>query len=127
MNGSPIIAIVDDDLMVGESTGDLVETLGFQARIFTSADDFLKSNCVPGTSCVVTDVQMPGTSGLELHQKIIEAGRRIPVVFMTAFPDERVRKRALSAGAVCYLSKPVDGKSLLAHIRFALDSGNTHA
>jgi FixJ family two-component response regulator len=127
MSDAPLVAIVDDDFMVGEATKDLVETIGLEGQIFASADEFLHSKCVPFTSCLVADVQMPGTSGLELHQKLIAAGRRIPVVFMTAFPDERVRKRALTAGAVCYLSKPIDGTSLLSCIRSALNSANGHA
>ncbi|MGA7260040.1 MAG: response regulator, partial [Stellaceae bacterium] len=90
MSDTPLIAIVDDDVMVCEATEDLIEAFGFNARTFTSADEFLDSDCVPGTSCVIADVQMPGTSGLQLHRKLIASGHRIPVVFITAFPDERV-------------------------------------
>jgi FixJ family two-component response regulator len=120
MSGAPLIAIVDDDLMVCEATKDLVETFGFNARTFTSAAEFLDADCVSGTSCLIADVQMPGTSGLQLHCKLIASGRHIPVIFITAFPDERVRKRALRAGAVCYLSKPFDGESLRSCIRSAM-------
>jgi FixJ family two-component response regulator len=127
MDDTPLIAIVDDDIMVGEATTDLVETFGFRARMFTSADEFLESSCVPGTSCVLADVQMPGTSGLQLHHKLIASGRRIPVVFITAFRDERVRKQALRAGAVCYLSKPFDGERLRACIGAALGLANARA
>jgi FixJ family two-component response regulator len=127
MSDTPLIAIVDDDAMVCEATEDLIEAFGFNARTFTSADEFLDSDCVPGTSCLIADVQMPGTSGLQLHRKLIATGHRIPVVFITAFPDERVRQRALSAGAWCYLSKPFDGEILRSCIRSALGYEKGHA
>ena len=120
MSEDPLIAIVDDDVMICEATTDLVEAFGFNARTFTSAQEFLDSDCVPGTSCLIADVQMPGTSGLQLHRKLIASGHRIPVVFISAFPDQRVRERALSAGALCYLSKPFDGEILRSCIRSAL-------
>jgi FixJ family two-component response regulator len=120
MSDAPLIAIVDDDVMVCEATKDLVETFGFNARMFTSAGEFLNSDCVSGTSCLIADVQMPGMNGLQLHRKLIASGRLIPVIFITAFPDERARKRALIDGAVCYLSKPFDGESLRSCIRSAL-------
>lgn len=119
MSNAPLIAIVDDDVMVCEATKDLVETFGFNARTFTSAGEFLNSDCVSGTACLIADVQMSGINGLQLHRKLIASGRRIPVIFITAFPDERLRKRALAAGAVCYLTKPLDGESLRSCIRSA--------
>ena len=121
MSDAALIAIVDDDVMVCEATKDLVETFGFNARTFTSAGEFLRSDCVSGASCLIADVQMPGISGLQLHHQLISFGRRIPVIFMTAFPDDRVRKRALRAGAVCYLGKPLDSGTLLRCIRAALE------
>ena len=120
MSEAPLIAIVDDDVMICEATKDLVEAFGFNARTFTSASEFLDSDCVSSTACLISDVQMPGMNGLQLHRKLITSGRHIPVIFITAFPDERVRKRAVRAGAVCYLSKPFDGESLLSCIRSAL-------
>jgi FixJ family two-component response regulator len=120
MSGAPLITIVDDDVMICEATKDLVEAFGFNARTFTSAGEFLNSDCVSSTACLISDVQMPGMNGLQLHRKLITSGRHIPVIFITAFPDERVRKRAVGAGAVCYLSKPFDGESLLSCIRSAL-------
>ena len=119
MSEAPLIAIVDDDVMICEATKDLVEAFGFNARTFTSAGEFLNSDCVSGTACLIADVQMPGMSGLQLHRKLIASGRRIPVIFITAFPDERLRKRALTAGAVCDLTKPFDGESLRSCIRSA--------
>jgi FixJ family two-component response regulator len=123
MSDAPLITIVDDDVMVCEATKDLVETFGFDSRAFTSAGEFLNSDCVSGTSCLIADVQMPGMNGLQLHRKLIASGRHIPVIFITAFLDERVRKRALRAGAVCYLLKPFDGENLRSCIRSALGYG----
>jgi FixJ family two-component response regulator len=120
MSDAPLIAIVDDDVMVCEATKDLVETFGFDARMFTSAGEFLNSDCVSSTACLIADVQMPGMNGLQLHRKLIASGRHIPVIFITAFPDEPARKRALIDGAVCYLSKPFDGETLRSCIRSAL-------
>jgi FixJ family two-component response regulator len=87
MSDAPLIAIVDDDVMVCEATKDLIEVFGFNARTFTSADEFLNSDCVPGSSCLIADVQMPGTNGLQLHHKLIASGNHIPVIFITAFPQ----------------------------------------
>src|SRR5690348_5921867 len=100
MSEASLIAIVDDDVMICEATKSLVEALGFNARTFTSADEFLNSDCVTSTACLILDAQMPGMNGLQLHRKLLASGRRIPVIFIAAFPDERVRKQALKAGAV---------------------------
>ncbi|MGA7264937.1 MAG: response regulator, partial [Stellaceae bacterium] len=96
---------------------------------FTSAGEFLNSDCVSSTACLISDVQMPGMNGLQLHRKLLASGRHIPVIFITAFPDERVRKRAVAAGAVCYLSKPFDGERLRSCIRSALghEKGSVNA
>ena len=122
MSKAPLIAIVDDDVMVCEAMQDLIETFGFHAHTFTSAAEFLNSDCVHDTSCLIADVQMPGTNGLQLHCKLLASGRRIPIIFITAFPDERVHQRALRAGAVCCLSKPFDGERLRGCLRSALDA-----
>jgi FixJ family two-component response regulator len=120
MSEAPLIAIVDDDVMICEATKDLVEAFGYNARTFTSAGEFLNSDCVSSTACLISDVQMPGMNGLQLHRKLITSGRHIPVIFITAFPNERVRKRAVAAGAVCYLSKPFDSERLRSCISSAL-------
>jgi FixJ family two-component response regulator len=122
MADAPLIAIVDDDVMVCEATRGLVEAFGFNACTFTSAGEFLNSDCVSSTACLISDVQMPGMNGLQLHRKLLASGRHIPVIFITAFPDERVRKRAVAAGAICYLSKPFDSERLRSCIRSALGS-----
>ena len=120
MSDNPLIAIVDDDEMVGEATAALIKMLGLAVRTFSSAEAFLGSDCVLQTSCLISDMQMPGTNGLQLHRKLIGAGHRIPVIFITAFPDERVRKRALKSGAICYLKKPFDPTVLTNCIRSAI-------
>ncbi len=127
MSDTPLIAIVDEDVMVCEATEDLIEAFGFNACTFTSASEFLNSDCVSSTACLISDVQMPGMNGLQLHRKLLASGGRVPVIFITAFPDERVRKQALKAGAVCYLSKPFDGESLLSCIRSALGDAERSA
>ena len=115
-----MISIVDDDEVSREATTGLVEAFGLAARTFASAEEFLGSGCVPQTSCLIADMQMPGLSGLQLHCTLIKSGHRIPVIFITAFPDERVRKRALKAGAICYLNKPFYPRVLLDCIRSAI-------
>ena len=115
-----LISIVDDDEMSREATTGLIEAFGLVARNFASAEAFLGSGCVPQTSCLVADMQMPGLSGLQLHCTLIKSGHRIPVIFITAFPDEGLRNRALKAGATCYLSKPFYPRVLLDCIRSAI-------
>lgn len=120
MNDTPLVAIVDDDVMISEATGELIETFGLAARTFASAEAFLGSDCVPRTSCLIADMHMPGLDGLQLHGKLTRSGYRIPVIFITAFRDDRVRNRALKAGAICYLNKPFDPIVLLDCIRSAI-------
>lgn len=120
MRNSPLVAVVDDDEMIREATGELIETFGLTVRTFVSAAAFLGSDSVQQTSCLVADVQMPDIDGLQLLRKLTSSGHRIPVIFFTAFPDERIRKRALKAGAICYLTKPVDPTNLLDCIRSAI-------
>ena len=120
MNDEPLIAIVDDDESVRVAMGGMVESFGYAPVTFESADAFLKSDKLPDASCLILDVQMPGMSGLELHSKLIASGRRIPTIFVTAFPDKRVRDRAMRAGGVCFLSKPFGRNDLLGCIESAL-------
>jgi FixJ family two-component response regulator len=109
----PIISIVDDDESVRTAMSSLVRSLGYQSRVFCSAEEFLASPELNDTSCVIADVQMPGMSGVELQDAL--AGRRpeLPVVLITAFPEERIRKRAEAGGAVAFFSKPVDSNALI--------------
>ena len=108
-----MISIVDDDESVREATKGLVRSLGYVAETFGSAEEFLASERRSGTSCIITDVQMPGLSGVELQSRLIAEGHLLPIIFMTAFPEDRMRKRALEAGAYGYLSKPFDEGHLI--------------
>ena len=101
----------------------LVTALGYTVEAFPSAADFLASPLLPATACLVTDVQMPGMTGVELHRHLLHVGHRIPTILLTAYPDEITRDRALKDGVVCYLSKPVDDDHLERCLRSALASG----
>ena len=116
----PIIAIVDDDDAVREATGSLVRSLGYSASMFASADEFLKSDEISNTSCLITDVRMPGLSGLDLQDRLIAQGHRIPIIFLTGYPDENVRARAMKAGAIAFLSKPFNADHLIGYLDKAL-------
>lgn len=127
MSQVPVISIIDDDASVRAATKRLVRSLGYIAYTFASADDFLQSPQVDTTSCVITDIQMPGMSGVELQRLLRAQGRRLPIIFVTAFPEESVRARALDAGAVCFLTKPVNGSTLIKCLAAAVDgSGATY-
>jgi FixJ family two-component response regulator len=115
-----MIAIVDDDDVVREAMKSLMRSLGYNASTFGSADEFLKSEQVSNTSCLVTDLQMPGLSGIDLQDWLIARGHRIPIIFITAYPDENARTRAMNAGAVAFLSKPVNPDHLLGYLDKAL-------
>ena len=119
----PLISIVEDDQPFRESMRKLVRALGYTVEAFPSAADFLASPLLPETACLVTDVQMPGMTGIELHRHLMEAGYEIPTILVTAYPDEVVRDRALKDGVVCYLSKPVDDDHLERCLRSALQPG----
>jgi FixJ family two-component response regulator len=116
----PVISIIDDDESVREATKCLVRSLGYVAAVFASAEDFLRSEHVNDTACLITDVQMPGLNGLELHERLVETGRCMPVIFITAFPEEKIRTRALAGGACGFLKKPFDEQSLIGCLDRAL-------
>jgi FixJ family two-component response regulator len=120
---TPVIAIVDDDHSLREALTSLVRSLGYAAIAFQCAEDFLKSGRRRGVSCVIADVQMPGMSGLDLYYRLSASARPIPLVLITAYPDDNVRERALAAGVNGYLSKPFDEDDLLACVRSALTAG----
>ena len=115
-----LIAIVDDEEPVRHATKSLVRSLGHRASTFGSADDFLKSEQVHDTSCLITDVQMPGLSGLDLQDHLIARGHCIPIIFMTGYPNDSVRARAMKAGAVCFLNKPFSEDHFIGCIEKAL-------
>jgi len=114
------VAIVEDDDSVREATAHLLRLLGYITASFSSAEHFLKSGLVRDTACLITDVHLPGMSGVELQNRLILDGHCVPIVFVTAFPDEAIRARVLSHGAVCYLSKPLQEQSLVACLEQAL-------
>lgn len=125
LKDEPLIAIVDDDESVRAAMGGMVESFGYAPVTFESADDFLKSDKLPEASCLILDVQMPDMSGLELHGELLASGHRIPTIFVTAFPDKRIRERAMRAGGVCFLSKPFGRDDLLGCIQAALGQQTT--
>ena len=120
-----LISIVDDDESVREATKDLIWSLGYAAATFASAEDYLRSDRIADTSCLIADVQMPGMSGVELQDRLIADGHRTPIIFVTAFPEAKIRARVLRAGAYGFLSKPLDGESLIKCLEMALIGGDT--
>ena len=116
----PLVAIIDDDASVRATTDSLVRSLGYSVYTFASAEEFLRSNRLDDLSCVIADVQMPGMSGVELQALLITQVNHVPFIFITAFPDERVRAQALRAGAICYLTKPFGEDSLIQGLQAAL-------
>ncbi len=121
MSKIPAISIIDDDGSVRAATSDLVRSLGYTVNAFASAEEFLLSSELNGTSCVITDVQMPNMSGVELQAHLIARGHRMPFIFITAFPTESARATALKAGALCFLTKPFDADALIQCLDAALD------
>ena len=120
LSKTPIISIVDDDESLRVAAGDLVASLGFVALTFASAEAFLQSGDVARTSCLVTDIQLPGMSGLDLQDRLRAEGHRVPIIFITAFPEPKLKRRAEAAGAAAFLVKPFDGRELIARIEEAL-------
>jgi FixJ family two-component response regulator len=118
-----LISIVDDDQPYRESMQRLMMLLGYTVEAFPSAADFLASPVLAETACLVTDVNMPGMTGVELHRHLVDAGYAIPTILITAFPDEVARDQALKDGVFCYLSKPVDDDYLERCLRSALQPG----
>lgn len=121
MSHMQMVSIVDDDPHAREGIKELVESLGYNARAFVSAQDFLQSGAVAKTSCLITDLQMPGLNGLELQERLQAQGYQTPVILITAYPNENHRRRALSAGAVGFLSKPFEEQSLLECLTIAME------
>jgi FixJ family two-component response regulator len=107
------VAIVDDDSLVRGSVATLVRSLGLSAQTFASAEDYLQASEAESFACLITDVQMPGMSGLQLQKILAATGGGPPVIVMTAFADDRMRTQALERGALCFLEKPVDGDTLV--------------
>jgi FixJ family two-component response regulator len=117
----PAISIIDDDESVRVAIHSLVRSLGYIVHPFASAEEFLQSAQRNDTSCVITDVQMPTMSGLELQVRLRAQGYHVPFIFITAFPIESVRARAMKAGATCFLTKPLDPETLIQCLHDALE------
>ena len=115
-----LISVVDDDESVRRTTTLLIESFGFRAETFESAETFLRSGHLHDTSCLIVDVQMPGMNGLQLQSHLAAAGCGIPVIFITAYESDDSRQRAMQAGAAAFLGKPFSDEQLLQTIRSAL-------
>ena len=119
---STLVAIVDDDDSLRIALQGLLKATGFPAEAYASAEEFLSSGQQQQTACLITDIRMPGMSGLELQAKLNADRYRIPIIFLTAHGDEKMRMQALRAGAVEFLAKPFDAEALLENVRAALEA-----
>ena len=115
-----LISVIDDDESVRRTTTRLIETFGFRAAAFESAESFLRSGQLDCSLCLIVDVRMPGMNGVELQSQLATTGYRIPIIFVTAYDDKESRRRAMQAGAVAFLAKPFGDEQLLHWIRSAL-------
>ena len=117
-----MVTIVDDDELVRQAVERLMRLAGFKAQSFASAEEFLHSGVLHETGCLISDIRMPGMSGIDLQRRLNEENQRIPIIFITAHGDAPMRLQALRYGAVEFLSKPFNEDALLKTIRAALES-----
>ena len=120
MPSRPLVAIVDDDQSLRDATSNLLQAAGFSTATFADAESFLQSTGGPRAACLVTDMRMPGMSGVQLHQHLVASGAPIPTVLITAYASDAARARAREAGIVCCLAKPFAPDELLECVRKAL-------
>lgn len=120
MNHIPTIAVVDDDDGVRIALSSLLRSLGYEVRAYGSGPEFLNDAHAQEPDCMITDVQMSPMTGDQLQAELIAAGRRFPLIFMTAFPTEAAKRRLLALGACAYLDKPVDGEAMARCVAHAL-------
>jgi len=113
---NPVVATVDDDRRVRESVESVLESAGYDAVSFASAESFLLSGALSSVTCVIADVRLPGIDGTELQRRIRRERRQLPVIIITAHDDHEIRQQALRDGAVAFLVKPFDGGELLEHV-----------
>jgi FixJ family two-component response regulator len=118
-----LISIVDDDESVRAALKSLIDSVGLRTEVFTSAEEFLHSRFLSETDCLITDVRMPGMSGLELQDRLNASNSPIPIIFISAHDDGDARARSLQAGAVDFLQKPFSEDSLLRAITVSLNKG----
>jgi FixJ family two-component response regulator len=114
MKEIPVISIVDDDESLREALKSLVRSIGYHAAAYGSAEEFLDSGCVHDTSCLITDVNMEGLSGFDLQDRLTREGHAMPIIFVTALPEEQVRSRACEGGAFGFFQKPFHEEKLVA-------------
>jgi len=115
-----LISIIDDDESVRRTTKLLIESFGYRAAVFESAEAFLNSDQLSDTSCLVVDLQMPGMNGLQFQRRLAAEGNSIPIIFITSYGNKESRQQAMEAGAVAFLDKPFNDEQLLQNIRSAL-------
>jgi FixJ family two-component response regulator len=116
----PVIAVVDDDPRIRESLQSLIESAGLTAQVFALGEDFLQRNNLTETSCLITDIRMPGMDGLALQRRVRLARPELPVIFITAHHDDELERSALAEGAVYFIRKPFDAGELLRAAKVAL-------
>ena len=120
MSDGRVVSIVDDDEAVRQGVDSLLRSIGLPVAAFESAEDFLSSDWVPMTRCLILDLRMPAWAAFELQERLVEDGHGIPIIILSAHGDAEVHARALAAGAIAFLSKPVDGDTLLSMVEQAL-------
>jgi FixJ family two-component response regulator len=120
-----VISVIDDDASVRAAANNLLSSHGYLVHAFASAEEFLQSALLDDSSCVIADVQMPAMSGLDLLAQLRAQGYTLPFIFITAFPEESVRARALKAGAICFLAKPFAGPALISCVEAAVNRDGT--
>ena len=117
----PVICIVDDDPAVRRALGRLVESVGLRVEAFATPEEFLDSSPAREVGCLLLDIQLPGMDGFELHDRMVDAGMRVPVIFITAHPDIHSRAKARRDDVVAFLEKPFDDQTLFDALEIALD------
>lgn len=117
-----LVAVVDDDASIRKATGRLLRSRGYNVCAFASAEEFLQSAELTGTACVISDVRMPATDGIELQSILRAQGRAVPFIFISALAEGPFRMRAMTGGATCYLTKPFDAPTLIKYVETALET-----
>jgi len=115
-----LISIIDDDESFRRAVANFINSLGYAVVAFGSAEEFLKSGRLDSTACLISDVQMPGMSGIELQDRLLARGYRLPIIFITAYPEASARDQALASGASGFLNKPFNEEKLISHLGQAL-------
>jgi len=117
----PLIAVVDDDQSIREALENLISSVGFEVKLFASAEEYLDSDTPSQTDCAILDVRLPGITGLELQQRLVAEEQSIPVIVITAQGDDKTHDEAVAAGAIAFLKKPVTEAALLSAVESALN------